>query len=92
MFTHLIQEAKGGNVNFNNTRLDELMRHARDCAAIGRPDLASRYLHQAVSYGIEIGMRVPHNVRGEIISQARRIEPEIGSEQAGLDAYFLERR
>ena len=75
-----------------NPRLDELLKHAKDCAAIGSTDLAHDYLHKAVSYGREIGVRVPHDVRGQIISKARRVHEEIKIEFAEMETYFAGRR
>ncbi len=75
-----------------NTRFDELLKHAKNCAAIGEPELAGDYLHRAVSYGREIGIRVPHDVRGQIISNARRIQKEIEIEFAEMETYFAGRR
>ena len=79
-------------MNFNNPRLDELLRHAKNCAAIGSPDLAEDYLHKAVSYGREMGVRVPHDVRGQIISNARMIQKEIEIEFTEMQTYFSGRR
>lgn len=75
-----------------NSQLDELLKHARNCAAIGIPDLAEDYLHKAITYGNAIGVRVPHDVRGQIISQARRIQAEITSEFAEIETYFTKGR
>lgn len=75
-----------------NPRLDELLKHARGCAAIGMPELAEDYLHKAIAYGQSIGVRVPHNVRGEIISQARKVHTEITIEFAEMETYFAGRR
>lgn len=75
-----------------NSQLDELLKHARNCAAIGIPELAEDYLHKAVSYGREIGVRVPHDVRTQIISNARRIQKEIEIEYAETQTYFSGRR
>jgi hypothetical protein len=82
----------GGNVNFNNLRLDELLKHAKDCAAIGRPDLVNDYLHKAVGYGKAIGVRVPHDVQRQIISQARESEVEMERTFAEIESYYSQRK
>lgn len=75
-----------------NSRLDELLKRAKSCAEIGIPELAEDYLHKAVSYGREIGVRVPHDVRGQIISKARRVHEEIKIEYAEMETYFAGRK
>lgn len=58
-------------------KLDELLRHAKDCAAIGKPELTHDYLHKAVGYGKAIGVRVPHDVQRQIMVKARKAEIEM---------------
>jgi len=73
-------------------RLDELLAHAKNCAAIGRVDLAHDYLHKAAGYGKEIGVRVPHEVQRQVLAQARKVEIEMESTLAEIDSYYFKGR
>ncbi|MFH1065768.1 MAG: hypothetical protein V1734_04665 [Nanoarchaeota archaeon] len=71
-----------------NPRLDELLKHAKNCAEIGYDYGASRYIKEAVSYGASIGVRIKPSLQKGIEAKARRNNRVIESSLDEITDYY----
>lgn len=72
----------------NNPRLNELLKHAKDCAAIGYEYGASSYMAEASRYGASIGAAIRPSLQKGIEAKARRNNREIESSLVEITDYY----